>query len=454
MQVDAMLISERDAKALCDKVLGYVTADDAGVSVSSDDYDHFRFAANSFTTCGRREDLSVRVTVWTEGRRGSASANETDDVSLKAVVADAERIARLSPVDPEYLPTLGPMAYKPVQGYVEATSRIDLAARARAVSDAIARCEKQGVIGAGFHQARGAATAAATKNGNFLAERSSLVSLGMTSRTTAGDGSGFFLRNHYDVGRLDTGRVVRESIRKALDSRAPRTLEAGTYTVVLEPQAVADLLGLIGGAFDARSAEEGRSPFSAPNGKTRIGERLFDARLNVYTDPWHPELPGSAAAQGGLPAEKFHLVREGVLETLVYSRFWARHREVRPTPGPANTILESTKAPASLEEMIKETPRGLLVSRFWYIRPVDPRTLLITGLTRDGIWLIEEGRVRHPVRNLRFNQSILQMLAPGNVDLIGAPERVGSSEAQGRAASLLPALKIKAFNFTSQSEAV
>lgn len=165
-------------------------------------------------------------------------------------------------------------------------------------------------------------------------------------------------------------------------------------------------------------------------------------------------MPGSASAQGGLPAQKLHLVRNGVLETLTYSRFWAQQKEKEPTPGPVNTIMESSQPAVSVEDMIKDTQRGLLVSRFWYIRPVDPRTMLITGLTRDGLWLVENGKVQHPVSNFRFNQSLLQMLAPGNVELIGAPERVGSSEAQGRASSLLPALKVKAFNFTSQSEAV
>ena len=449
-----MLITEKEAKAICDKLLSHVTADDASVGVGSEDYSHMRFAANTFTTCGRRENLSVGVTVWKGGKRGSASTNETDDDALQAVVAEAEQIAAVSPVDREYLPTLSAQTYKPVSGYVEATSNISLEARARSINDAITQCEKSKVSGAGFHQARGSAGASATKNGNFSYSRSSLVSLGMTARTTEGDGSGYFLRNHFDVAKLDTARVARESIQKALRSREPRTLDAGAYTVVLEPQAVADLLGFIGFVFDARSAEEGRSPFSLPGGKTKVGQPLFDERLNVYSDPWHPDLPGSATAQGGLPAQKVELVRKGVLETLIYSRFWAKQKEKEPTPGPVNTIMESTAPAASVYDMVKDTKRGLLITRFWYIRPVDQRTMLITGLTRDGVWLIEDGKVQYPVRNFRFNQSILQMLAPGNLDLIGTSERVGSSEGQGGSSSLLPALKVKQFNFTSQSEAV
>jgi len=304
------------------------------------------------------------------------------------------------------------------------------------------------VIGAGFHQARGTAGASATKNGNFNFERASNVSLSVTARTPDGTGSGYFQRDHYDLAQFDPLRIARASIEKALTSRQPRQLEPGLHTVILEPQAVGDLFNL---GFDARGAEEGRSNFSAPGGKTRRGEKLFDERLNIYSDPWHPELPASSVAQAGLPARKLYLVQNGVLENLVYSRFWAQQKSAEPTPGPVNTIIESSGPTMSVEEMIKTTERGLLVSHFWYIRPVDPRTALFTGLTRDGVWLIENGKIQHPVNNFRFNQSILQMLAPGNLLAIGKPERIGGGDG---GASLLPALKIKEFNFTSKSEAV
>lgn len=449
-----MLLTETEARAICEKLLSYVKADDAVVSVNSENYGHLRFAANAFTTSGARENTSVGVTVWIGGKRGSASTNEIDDESLKATVALAEQLARISPVDREYMPTLGKQTYKPVNGYAEATSNISVTSRAKTINDVIASCEKSKVIGAGFHQARGSAGASATKNGNFFYDRTSLVSLSTTARTPDGTSSGYFLRNHFDVAKLDTARVASEAIRKALDARNPRVLEPGVYPAILEPQAVADLLGFITFTFDARSAEEGRSPFSLPGGKTKIGEKIFDERLNVYSDPWHPELPGSASAQGGLPAQKIHLVRNGVLENLIYSRYWAKQKGKEPTPGPVNSIIESSQSPVALEDMIKSMDRGILLGRFWYIRGVDARTVLQTGLTRDGIWYIEKGKIQYPVKNFRFNQSVIQLLAPGNIDLIGKPERVGSSEGQGGNAALLPALKVKQFHFSSQSEAV
>ncbi len=450
-----MLLSEKEARSICDKLLGYVKADDTVVSVTSQDYSHQRFAANAFTSNGRSENTAVGVTVWINKQRGAASTNEMGDASLRAAVEEAERLARISPVDREYLPTLGARDYKPTTGYAEATTNISVTDRARQINDAITACEKAGVIGAGFHQASANANASATRNGNFNYERTSLVSLGMTTRTPDGGSSGYFLRSHFDVNRLDGARIAREAIRRALESRNAHTIEPGVYPVILEPQAVADLLiGLAFGSFDARNTDEGRSAFSAPGGKSRLGEKVFDARINIYSDPWNAELPGSQSAQDGLPAQKVYFVRGGVLENLTYSRFWAQQKGKAPTPVPANIIVESSALPATVEEMVKATPRGLLVGRFWYIRPTDPRTASLTGLTRDGVWFIENGKIQYPVRNFRFNQSIIQMLAPGNVEMISAPERVGRSESQGSFASLLPALKLKAFNFTSQSEAV
>ncbi len=449
-----MLLTEQEARELTKKLLSYVKADDAVVTVASENYSHLRFAANAFTTSGARENTTANVVVWIDRKRGSSSANEVDDESLKAIVAEAQELARISPVDREYLPTLGPQTYQPVSGYVESTSNISLQDRAREINDVIARCENAGVIGAGFHQARGSATASATRNGNFNYSRSSLVSLSTTARTPDGGSSGYFLRNHFDVAKLDAKRVAREAVRKALESRQPRTLEPGVYPAILEPQAVADLLSGFAFGFDARSADEGRSPFSAAGGKTKVGQQIFDDRINVYSDPWNAELPGAQAAQGGMPAEKIYLVRNGVLENLIYSRYWAKQKNKQPTPGPVNNIMESSQRPASMEEMIKATDRGILLGRFWYIRSVDPRTALQTGLTRDGIWYIENGRIQYPVKNFRFNQSIMQLLAPGNVEMIGPSERVGSAEAQGGASALLPALKVREFHFTSQSEAV
>ena len=447
-----MLLTERDTRTLTAKILSMVKADDATASVGSNRRSHLRFARNDVLTSGTNEGRSASVTVWIGGRRGSASTNDLDYASLKRMVDQAESIAKTAPVDREYVPTFGKQTYRPSNRFFRSTSQLSLTARARQIGEILRMFEKNDVIGAGFHQANAQAGGSATKNGNFEFEDSTTVSLSVTARTPDGTSSGYFMRGHNDIAKLDTARIAQEAIRKAVEGRNARMIEPGAYTVILEPQAVADLLGNMSNTFNARNAEEGRSVYSAPGGKTRVGQLVFDRNINIYSDPWHPELPGSPSAQGGLPAEKIYLVKNGILENLVYNRSWAKQKDKQPTPGPVNTIIESSGPPASIDEMIRSTKRGILVGRFWYIRATDARTASSTGLTRDGVWMIEDGKIAYPVKNLRFNQSMTQMLAPGNVEMIGKPERVGSSEGGG--GSLLPALKIKSFNFTSQSEAV
>ena len=173
---------------------------------------------------------------------------------------------------------------------------------------------------------------------------------------------------------------------------------------------------------------------------------MFSERITLYSDPQHPELPAIPATAEGVAADRLPLISKGALENLEYSRFWARERKRQPTPGPVNYILESSGPAAPLDEMIKGMKRGLLITRFWYVRLVDPRTILLTGLTRDGLWLIENGEIRYPVRNLRFNQSVLAMLAPWNVEAVGASER--------RSPFMVPPLRLASFTFTSMSDAI
>lgn len=443
-----MLLTEQEAKQITDKILSYVKADDAQVSLRSVKQSHSRFAANAFLTSGNTVERSANITVWLKGKRGSSSTTDFDDASLKAMVEEAEKIAAISPVDPQYLPTLGKQKYKESNGYAEATANISLDVRAKKIGEILKKSVKENVISAGFHEAEATAGAQATKNGNFYFEKETDASLSLTARTADGQSSGYFQRSHFDINKLDTDRIAREAILKANEGRNAKSIEPGIYNVILEPQAVADLLGGIAGEFDARRAEEGRSAFSNLGGKTKLGEKIFDERINIYSDPWNAEIPASPSAQAGIPAEKVYLVKNGVLENLIYSRFWAKKKDTTPTPGPVNTIIESTGKAETIDAMIQNSnEKTLLISRFWYIRTTDPRTASVTGLTRDGVWLIEKGKIAYPVKNLRFNQSIIQMLASGNVEMIGAPERISGG-------TLLPALKLKEFNFTSQSEAV
>jgi predicted Zn-dependent protease len=443
------MLTRDEALKLCEMVLAHARAagaEDASVALESSVEAHARFADNRITTSGRSEDLDITATVWIERRRGSITGNDQSAEALKRMAEEAVQIARVSPVHREYVPTLGPLEYAEARGFASTTADVDLAARATALEAVLAACRTAKVTGAGFHSASAMATAAATANGNRRYFRSSEAGLSVTARSEDGTGSGYFAGDHFDLARLDSKQIAERAVDKAVRSRAPKPIEPGVYPVILEPQAVADLIGFLTNSFDARTADEGRSAFSTRGGQTRLGEALFDERINLYSDPMHQELPAVPSTDEGIPASRLSLIKGGVLENLEYSRFWAQERKRRPTAGPVNYIMESSQPPTSMNEMIKGMARGLVISRFWYVRLVDPRTIVLTGLTRDGLWWVENGQIRHPVRNLRFNQSVLAMLAPWNVEAIGAPERL--------APFMVPALKLAAFTFTSISDAI
>jgi predicted Zn-dependent protease len=443
------MLTRDEALTLCETVLAHARAagaEDAAVSAQSTIEAHARIAENRVTTSGQAENVALTATVWVGRRRGAVTGTDTTPAGLQRLADEAVQIARVSPVQREYVPTLGPVTYAAERGFADTTAHVDLSARATALAAALAACRTATITGAGFHNARASATATATANGNRRYMRSSDAGFSLTARSADGTGSGYFAGDHFDLGRLDVPRIAARAVDKAVRSRHPKPIEPGVYPVILEPQAVADLLGFLTGSFDARNADEGRSAYSGKDGRTRVGEALFDPRLNLYSDPMHADVPAPPLTAEGVPATRLSLVKGGVLEQLEYSRFWAQERKREPTPGPVNYILESTQAPVPMDEMIKGMKRGLVISRFWYVRQIDPRTIMLTGLTRDGLWWVENGEVRYPVRNLRFNQSVLAMLAPGNVEAIGAPRRLSPF--------MVPALRLSAFAFTSVSDAI
>jgi predicted Zn-dependent protease len=443
------MLARDEALRICEAALGHAKtagAEDAIVSLRSSVESHARFADNSITTSGRSEDLDITATVWVGRRRGSIVGNDAGAAALKRMADEAVQIARVSPVHREYVPTLGPLDYAESRGFAEATAAVNVTSRAAALEAVLAACRNAKVIGAGFNTSGATATAAATANGNRQYFRASEADFSVTARSTDGTGSGYYSGDHFDLARLDAKHIAEQAVGKAVRSQQPKAIEPGTYPVILEPQAVADLIGFLANAFDARTADEGRSAFSGKDGKSRLGEKLFSEQITLYSDPMHPELPAVPRTSEGIPASRLSLVKAGVIENLEYSRFWAGERKREPTPGPVNYILESAQPASSLDDMIAGMARGLLISRFWYVRLVDPRTIVLTGLTRDGLWWIEKGKISHPVRNLRFNQSVLAMLAPWNVDAVGASQRVSRR--------LVPALKLNGFTFTSISDAI
>ena len=438
-----------EAQALVERTLKLMTADAARVSVGSSVTNNLRFAANQVSTAGSVTDASLTVQAAFGARHAATQTNDFTDEGLRRAVREAESLAKLAPEDPESMPELGPQQYVPVDAWFESTAALGAEDRARAALTALGATRQAGDLAAAGFLVTSASQAAVGNNaGLFAYHRATTANYTLTVRTSDGTGSGWAGAEHPDWTQLDTAAVARRAIDKARLSRNPVAIEPGRYTVVLEPQAVADLVQLISFYADARSADEGRSPFSRQGGGNKIGERIVNTQVTLFSDPQDAQLLAQPWDGEGFPIGRQVWIENGVLKQLTYSRFWAKKQGRAATGFP--TSIKMAGGTSSLDEMIRSTPRGILVTRLWYLREVDPRTILYTGLTRDGTFLIENGRVTKAIRNLRFNDSPLFML--NNLETLGRPERVAGTEAGG--AVVMPALKVRDFSFTSLSEAV
>ncbi|MFD2569407.1 TldD/PmbA family protein [Spirosoma soli] len=441
------ILSKEEAKKIIDKVLAYSKADEMSVNLAGGRTGNIRYARNSVSTSGESSNLSLSVTSVFGKKSGTATINEFDDASLEKTVRRAEEIARLAPENPEYMPMLGPQTYLTTDPYAESTAKINPDFRAQATFDSLDPCRKKNLTAAGYMEDRTGFNAIGNTKGLSAYNRETSVEFSITVRTADGLGSGYATSDVTDVSKLSTKNSTEIAMQKAQASVSARALEPGKYTVILEPAALvsnvdASLMVALVRSMDARSADEGRSFLSKKGGGTRLGEKLFDERVTIYSDPTNMEVPNGAFSGDGRPQEKVTWIEKGVVKNMPYSRYWAEKKGVKAIPPGGNFIMEG--GTQSLADMIKSTEKGILVTRLWYIRPVDPQTLLYTGLTRDGTFYIENGQIKFPVKNFRFNESPVIML--NNLEAMGKPVRIGGN--------LVPPLKIRDFTFTSLSDAV
>ena len=450
-------MTQERARELTKKALEAADVPEVEIRLSRRKHGFLRFARNAPTTSGLTHSGGATVTAWKGKRKATVAgsidlANDTNALAeLRRLIGEAVRTAALSPEDREYMPLLGPQKYPEVEAWDEETADMPAARRAKAVADAIGVAKQRKVIAAGFFENLAQDQALANSAGLFAFHRGSVATFSLTARTPDDKGSGYTAVSSHRVGSLDFKETAAIAAKKAVDSRGGRDIDPSAYPTILEPQAVADIIGnTLPRVFGARQADEGRSVFAAPEGKTRLGERIFDPRINVYADPAHPLVPSSPIGPGGYPASKADFVREGVLKNLSYSRFWADKHEASPGPYFSNIVIDGSDTP--LTKLIASTERGVLVTRLWYIRMVDAQQALFTGLTRDGLFWIEDGEIRHPLKNLRFNESPYRLLR--EVDELGQTQPVVAGERYSDFRMLLPAIRVKSFRFTSVSDAV
>ena len=436
------IYTEEEAKKILEKALSFSKADTCEINLSGTNSGNIRYARNTVTTSGYSSNQSLAVQSSFGKKSGTATIDEFDDASLEKVVRRAEELAQLSPENPEFMEPLGPQEYDEAISFIEATANVSPEYRAEVAASSITPAAAQDVTAAGYFNDAANFSAMINSKGLFAYNKSTNTDFTVTMRTNDGTGSGWVSRDFNDVSKFDAAAASNTAIDKAVLSREAKAIEPGKYTVILEPAAASDLLRNMFRSLDARSADEGRSFMSAADGKNKLGQKIVDERVTIWSDPLHPEVPTSTWNGEGQPLKKTMWLENGVVKNLAYDRYWAVQKGVEPVPFPPNAIMAG--GDASLEDLIKGTKKGILVTRLWYIRSVDPQTLLYTGLTRDGTFYIENGQIKYPVKNFRFNESPIIML--NNLETLGKQVRIDGN--------LIPYMKIRDFTFTSLSDAV
>ena len=437
---------------VCERVLGLINPDvEAEVTVSTGTESLTRFATGFIHQNVADEARRVHLRVAVDGRVAEATTSQVDDDALGRLVRSALDAAALQPVDPGW-PGLAPPAEAPaVDHWDDATADAPPARRAERVGAFVKAAD--GLETAGFCSTEGIQIAFANSAGQRLTGRTSSAQLDGIARTGTSDGSE--RAASVRLADLDGAAVGAEATRRARDGADATDLEPGTYEVVLSPSCVVNVLAFLAiYGFNGRAVEEGRS-------FARVGEAQFDPAISVVDDVGHPNAVGVGFDAEGTPKRRHELVSGGLTTGLVHDRRTAKALGAESTghalPGggsfgalPANLVLDAGEAPP--EELIGSVGRGLLVTDFWYTRVLDPRTIVVTGLTRNGVWLVEDGRIARPVTNLRFTQSFVDALGPGAVKGVGADQTLVAGATFGFGSYVVPSLHLAAWNFTGGAQ--
>ena len=437
---------------VCERVLGLIKPDvEAEVTVTTGTEALTRFATGFIHQNVADEVRRVHLRVAVDGRVAEATTTQVDDEALDHLVRSALDAAALQPVDPGW-PGLAPAADAPaIDHWDDATADAPPAERADRVGAFVKAAD--GLETAGFCSTEALQVAFANSAGQRLTGRTSSAQLDGIARTATSDGSE--RASSVRLADLDGASLGAEATRRARDTAHAADLEPGTYEVVLSPSCVVNVLAFLAiYGFNGRAVEEGRS-------FARVGEAQFDPAISVADDVAHPKAVGVGFDAEGTPKRHHDLVRGGVTTGLAHDRRTAKALGAESTghalPGggsfgalPANLVLDAGEAMP--DDLVASVGRGLLVTDFWYTRVLDPRTIVVTGLTRNGVWLVEDGRIVRPVTNLRFTQSFVDALGPGAVKGVGSDQSLVAGATFGFGAYVVPSLHLAAWNFTGGAQ--
>lgn len=441
------MMTREQVQQLTAKVLKYASFPDCAVSVSEEEVAYIRFANNGVTTSAFTVERTVSVVSTREGKSGESSTTDLSDEALRAAVQRSETLAGFAPANPEYMPPLGPQEYVAEDNWDAFTAGARAPEMVPPVKSIIEAASSRKLKASGYLERTAAVSGFANKKGNFGYQRATDARLTTTVRNVAGTSSGWAGQPSVRLAEISGSQLGAKAIEKCLRwSGKPLRLDPGKYTVVLEPTAAGDMVSHLGSQLSARAAEEGRSFLSRKGGGTLLGEKLFPEMITVLSDPFDSRSRTAQWTSDGLPAERVTWIEKGEIKNLAYDRYWASKTGNKPTPSAGSLVVAGSQA--STEDLIRGTEKGLLVTRFWYIRTVNPQTIQLTGLTRDGLFLIEKGEIAAPVRNMRFTESVVRLLQ--NTAKVSRNIRVRGAEA----GMIAPAIQAHDFTFTSFSDAV
>jgi predicted Zn-dependent protease len=468
------MVNRDRATDIFDRIKGFSSADEVEVLFSGGTFALTRFANNTIHQNVAEENYAVSVRTMFAGRTARASTNKFDDESLQRVVEASEELARVQHPDPDLLPVPdareaaggadqnltgeGPVSTRAVPPrYFEQTAAITPELRAEGVNKIVGVAQKHDLTAAGIYSS--AESIDGIFNSRGLAQWHTQTSAEISITMLASDSSGWQKANSPNVANLDPLALAEIAARKAVDSARPREIPAGKYTVILEPAAVLDIVGFMFWDYAGMSILDQRSFLNG-----RIGSKLFGENITIWDDVSHPLQTGSPFDGEGVRRKRLALLENGVVKRLVYARATAarmKRSEYQHTVGPIeatghgfalpnemgelpqNIVFAAPQNPQTVEQMIASTERGVLLTRLWYIREVEPFEKILTGMTRDGTFYVENGRVQHGVRNFRFNESLIHMLS--SVEAMSVPVRASGEESFDM---VVPAMKVRDFNFT------
>ena len=443
---DSKFLSEDEALTLIDSVIKQSEAEGVFVNLKSNESALTRFSENQISQNISKNRFELKITSYFGKSSATASTTELDPEAITDTIRRAEDLAKFAPEDPEWVELLAPQTYEERQPAFDlATAALAPLARGEIVQQVCALSDKVGVEGSGTFSTNISLQAIANSAGLRGCDRTTRADFSFTARQD--NGSSWSQLTAWGVEQLPIMDTTEQVLEKAIASRNPQEVTPGDYTVIFEPSAMAGLLPWVIWNMDARAADEGRSFMSRTDDSgqpmgNRVGEELFSPLVQIQRNPAHPLLQSGRFFGNGLRNNYLEIVRDGIPQTLSYNRYWAQQQGREPNGSLFPIVMNGGEQ--TIDDLIADTERGILVTRAWYVRYVNPRTLEVTGMTRDGTFWIEEGKIVHPIKNLRFNQSLPAMLK--NLEAVGITKRCGTS--------VIPASKVNNFHFSSITDSI